>query len=280
MKVAKQTGFAGLLIIVVACWVLLPLWTLAQSSSPDVGLVTGFSGEVTCTGDKPTIVLAFMKIRLGDRFTVPEGGVLQLLYFEEGRQEVWKGPLALIVEQKESRADGLYQGAPPEVKYLPPKATRRMATTSLPLPGSSFQTSGVIQTMAPVRVAEKRLPVTAKAARLPGRELPDAPAAAMVPEGLSEQAPTPAARLDPGELKAARNLYSDMRKTASPDDLTPEVYYLGVLADHKQYRQMKQIVNALLKKKPKDPTLLDWKAWIDRQSAKNPRGAAMPEKKG
>jgi hypothetical protein len=232
MQVVKPVGF------ILSIWLLSSAWVSAKSDSPDVGLVTKISGEITCCGEGTTAVQVFMKVRSGDRFNVPEGGSLQLLYFEEGRQETWKGPLILIVGAKESRVDGSPQ-AGPEVKYLPPKATRRIPDASFPPPGPSLESSGVIQTMAPLS---------------PGRE---------------ERA-GPAKQADRQELGASRKLYRDMRKAAPAEDLTPEIYYLGVLADHKQYKEMRRIVASRLKVKLNDPILLDWKAWIDRQIAQRP----------
>lgn len=248
MKVTKLAGF------VLSICFLAPVWAFAQSDSPDVGLVSKITGEVVGSGEKPTPVQSFMKVRPGDRFAVPEGGSLQILYFDGGRQETWKGPVTLVAEEKGSRADVPPQASPADVKYLPAKATKRMAVASLPPPGSSLQFSGAIQTMAPRKTSE------ASAASRQGTP------------GQAKQA-------DPRELKAAKSLYNDMRKAAPADDLTPEVYYLGVLADHRQYKEMERLVASMLKVRPSDPTLLDWKVWIDRQSALKAHGFPAPGRK-
>lgn len=244
MKIAKQPGFIHFVCLLGL--LLSPLWAFGQQDSPDVALITRVAGYVTCGGGNTTTVQGFMKVRAGDRFSVPEGGMLQLLFLEDGRQETWTGPAVLIVEEKESRADGSPPGTAAEVKYLPSKATRRMAASSLPLPGSTLQASGVIQTMAPKKAAEGT-------------------------SGDRRKKSGPPAQADPSDLKTAGKLYDDMRKAAPADDLTPEAYYLGVLADHGLYREMGRIVASLLKKNPGDPTLLGWKAWIDDRSSTGKR---------
>ena len=67
------------------------------ASAPDVGLVTGLSGEVTYANPAekqiPAPAQAFLKIREGDQFKLAPGALLQLTYFASGRQETWHGPV-------------------------------------------------------------------------------------------------------------------------------------------------------------------------------------------
>ena len=133
------------------CLVLLAAAVQAQSSSPDVGLVTGLSGEATYwnAGDqtKPNRVRVFMKVRRGDRIKLPAGAQLQILYLTPGRQETWKGPVTLTAGEGESQVAPGLKAAPPEVKLLPTRVTRKIGGSEMPLPRSSLRHSGVIPTM-------------------------------------------------------------------------------------------------------------------------------------
>ncbi len=128
----------------------------AQTSLPDVGLITNLSGEATywnkADTPKPINLRVFMKVRLGDRLKLPAMGSLTLLYFAGGRQETWKGPVILMAGEHESKLLGGKQPAiKPEVKVLPVKASRQLEGAPLPLCPASMSKPGVIQTMGPKR---------------------------------------------------------------------------------------------------------------------------------
>ena len=81
----------------------------AQTLPPDVGIVTQLSGEATYwnesyqkTQEKAEV---FMKIRRGDYFKIAGGGAIQLVYFESGRQETWKGTASFMVGDVQSRVE-------------------------------------------------------------------------------------------------------------------------------------------------------------------------------
>ena len=144
-----------------------------------------------------------MKVRRGDRLMLPEAGSLTLLYFASGRQETWKGPGTLIAGDTESAAAGGEQPpSPPEVKILPVKASRQMAGAPPVLLPASLSKSGVIQTMAPT------CPAPEKAA-----------------------APAPLSGESQRKVKEAEMLYQELKKGAAADDVTPELYFFGVLAE-------------------------------------------------
>ncbi len=214
----------------------------AQTASPDVGLVTQLCGAATYWNQdeqkEPAPVRAFMKVRRGDNLKVDAAAALQLLYFASGRQETWKGPVTLMVGDLESTAAGDQKPLPkPEVQLLPTKVTRRLAGASLPLPRSSLFFSGVTQTRG-VKTPE------------PGTTAPARPLSAA----------------DRGKIKEAEKIYQDLRAKAAADDLTPELFFLAVLAEYQQYPRMEKLIDAMREKRPGDAVLNDLKAWVRSRS--------------
>jgi hypothetical protein len=100
-----------------------PALALAQG---DVGLVNLVSGDVTYTskGSAPAKVTAFMKVREGDRFTVPGGAQVRVVYFEGARQESFTGPASFVGGAQQS---ALQSGAQPRVTSLPTGVPQRIA---------------------------------------------------------------------------------------------------------------------------------------------------------
>jgi hypothetical protein len=212
--------------------------TPAQTASPDVGLVTNLAGAVTYWNQeeqkKPAPAQALMKVRRGDRLKLAGAAALTLLYFASGRQETWKGPVTLMVGDLESVAAKGQKPLPqPEVRILPTKVTKRIEGAPRPLPRSRTRYSGVIQTMAPRGAPADRVKAAAP---------------------LSEDARA--------KIKEAERIYQDLKKRAAADDLTPELYFLGVLADYQQYPEMDKILEAMLQKQPGDATLEELRVWV------------------
>lgn len=240
MKVKRSMKHAGFFCLA-GFIAFLTATVVAQTSLPDVGLITKLTGEATYWNQgenkKPVRVQAFMKVRQGDHLKLPAAASLTLLYFASGRQETWKGPATLMAGDKESAAVGDQKTPPqPEVKILPAKATKQMAGAPLPLSPASMSKSGVIQTMAP------------KCETAPKTAAP-----------LSSEAQR--------KIKEAEKVYQDLKKNAAADDITPELYFFSVLAEHKQFPGMAKMVDAMLQKRPGDATLKDLKTWVRSQSA-------------
>lgn len=97
----------------------------AQSGT-DVGLVNGISGAPTyqSQGAPAGKAQAYMRVREGDRFNVPAGTWLRLVYFQGGRQETWTGPASFRAGQAQSDEAG---GAAPQIATLPIVAPQKMA---------------------------------------------------------------------------------------------------------------------------------------------------------
>ena len=212
----------------------------AQTSLPDVGLITKLTGEATYgnKGDSQAAAKAraFMKVRQGDHLKLSAAASLTLLYFASGRQETWKGPVTLMAGDQESKVVGGKQPAPqPEVKIFPAKASKQMVGAPLLCP-ASMSKSGVIQTMGPrgEMVAKTVAPLSSEAQR---------------------------------KIKEAEKVYRDLEKSTAADDVTPELYFFSVLAEYKQYPEMAKVVDTMLQKRPGDAALNDLKAWVRSQAA-------------
>lgn len=247
----KDFAYKAACLIVVMT--LLPLAIAALAATPDVGLVTALSGEVTYwnPGEKqlPSKAQAFLKIRQGDHFKLSQGAVAQLTYFASGRQETWKGPVTVKVGDTGGQSAGKQSShLPAEVKVLSTKVTKRMAAAPVVVARSEIQTSGVSQVMRDTRSTGVIQTMA------PQRVLPASPP----PGPLSAQAQK--------ELAEAEQFYQDLRGQAKADDRTPEIYLLSVYADHGQYQKMEQVIDGLLAKQPGDQTLKELKAWVRSQA--------------
>ena len=99
----------------------------AFAQSPDVGLVNMLSGEVSYQSDgaSATKAQAFMKVRQGDRFTVPGGAQMRVVYFNGGRQETWRGPATFRAGAQQSEGaqpaavSTLPSGVPQKISQVP-----------------------------------------------------------------------------------------------------------------------------------------------------------------
>ncbi len=99
----------------------------ATWSAADVGLINQMQGEVTYQGGSAaTRATPFMKVRDGDRFTVAEGALLRVVYFDGGRQETWKGPAVFKAGSKQGEATA----GRPEVSQVPGSAPAKLAQTA------------------------------------------------------------------------------------------------------------------------------------------------------
>ena len=155
----------------------------------------------------------FMKVRENDRFTVPAGSQLRLVYFQGGRQESYTGPSVVVAGAQQSTVQS---GAPPQVSTLPSACRRR----------------------------SPRRPELVQIAKL-GRS------GGVAVRGLNrEQRLTPQQQ---AEIRQAREVYQQIRAQAPADDITPELYLYSVLQDHLLYADMKPVVDEMAKRQPGNP---------------------------
>ena len=196
----------------------------ASAQSSDVGLINQLSGEVAYTGQggAQSKAQAFMKVRQGDRFTLPAGAQLRLVYFNGSRQETWKGPSSFKAGAQQSEA---VSGQLAEAAQLP---------------------SGVAQKIAQV-------PNLVQIAKL-GRSGGIAVRGGGKPGRLSSE--------QQAEVSQAKATYAQMRQKAPAEDITPELYFYSVLQDHLLYNEMKSVTDEMLKRQPNNPEAQELAAYV------------------
>jgi hypothetical protein len=94
----------------------------------DAGLINLLSGDVSYQpqGAAAGKATAYMKVRQGDGFRVPAGASVRVVYFSNGRQEMWKGPASFTVGAAESTA----QNGRAEVSQLPGGVPQKLTQTA------------------------------------------------------------------------------------------------------------------------------------------------------
>ena len=99
---------------------------LAHAQGADIGLVNLVSGDVTFAplSGAPGKVQAFMRVRDGDRITVPQGGQVRIVYFEGARQERWNGPSSFRAGKTQGEP---ITGKAAEVQNLPASVPQRIS---------------------------------------------------------------------------------------------------------------------------------------------------------
>ena len=196
----------------------------AQAQSPDVGLVNQLQGEVNyqSDGSPAAKAQAFMKVRQGDRFTVPAGAQIRVVYFQGGRQETWRGPAAFRASDKQSEASN---GQPLLVSAVPSAASHKIAQVPELIQIAKLGRSGGVN----VRGSGQPPRLTA-----------------------TQQA----------EVNAARGTYKTMRGQSPADDITPELYLYSVLQDYLLYDDMKPVVDEMAKRQPGSPEVQELVGWV------------------
>lgn len=113
---------------------LLGLSLLASTASADTVLVTALQGNVSVEAKElgKATLEPFVRLREGDRLTLPADARLSLVYVTRARLENWQGAGVIVVGDAESRAAA---GKPQlTAKALPPEAARQMNRTPTAAP--------------------------------------------------------------------------------------------------------------------------------------------------
>lgn len=195
-----------------------------SAQAGDVGLINQLSGDVAYTGQggAQSKAQAFMKVRQGDRFALPAGAQLRVVYFDGSRQETWKGPSSFNAGTQKSEA---VSGQAAEAAQLP---------------------SGVAQKIAQV-------PNLVQIAKL-GRSGGIAVRGGGKPGRLSSEQQV--------EISQAKTTYAQMRQKAQAEDITPELYFYSVLQDHLLYDEMKTVTDEMLKRQPGNSEAQELAAYV------------------
>ena len=219
MKV--QQGFLRQLVTGVA---MLAGVTAVQAQNADVGLINLLSGDVAYAseGAAGSKAQPFMKVRQGDRFTVPAGAQVRVVYFQGGRQETWKGPAVFKAGAQSGEASS---GKPSDVSTLPSTVPQRIAQVPELIQIAKLGRSGGV------------------AVRGSGR-----------PPRLTVEQQT--------EVKTAREIYGKLRVQSPADDITPELYLYSVLQDFLLYDDMKPVVDEMAKRQPANADVQELAAWV------------------
>ena len=177
----------------------------------DVALINQLVGEVSYTSGAGTAkAKPFMKVRENDRFTLPAGSQLRIVYFQGGRQESYSGPADVIAGAEKSTVQS---GAQAQVSTLPTGVSQKIAQTPELVQIAKLGRSGGVA----VRGANREQRLT--------------------PQQLAE-------------VRQAREVYQQLRAQATADDITPELYLYSVLQDHLLYADMKPVVEEMVKRQP------------------------------
>ncbi len=209
-------------------------FTKAQGLPPDVGIITQLSGGVTYRNEEyqktPEKAQAFMKILQGDYFQLEAKAMVQLVYFRNGRKETWKGPVAFIAGEVKSQVKsekGLQ--AQPEVKILPSGVLDGVRRVPVLLQRAGLGRSGIVQV--------RGLSVSQRKSKVPSK-------------------------VELAEIAMAKENYQNLRRQTKDDDLTPELYFLGILSNYDQFEEMGRIIKDSLKKQPDNEVLKKLEEWV------------------
>ena len=213
----------------------------AQTVPPDVGIITQLSGEVTYRNEEyqktPEKAQAFMKIFQGDYFQVEAKAMIQLVYFLNGRKETWKGPAAFIVGEAQSRAKSEKgMQAQPEVKMLPSGVLDGVRRVPVLLRRAGLSRSGIMQVRGPGETSPKS-------------------------KVSSEE--------ERAEIALAKETYRTLRNQSKEEDITPELYLLGILANYDQFEEMEKVIKDTLKKLPNNEVLKKLEEWVRTQKTQS-----------
>lgn len=214
MKMLQSIAVAALLAVALA----------AGAQSSDVGLINQLSGDVAyvAQGGTQSKAQAFMKVREGDRFTLPAGAQLRLVYFNGSRQETWKGPASFKAGNQQSEA---LSGQAVDAAQLPSGVAYKIA-----------QVPNLVQIAKLGRAGG----IAVRGGGKPGR--------------LSSE--------QQAELNQAKTTYAQWRQKAAAEDITPELYYYSVLQDHMLYGDMKTVTEDMLKRQPNNPEAQELAAYV------------------
>jgi len=182
----------------------------------EAGLITSVSGEVFLGKDKNGKAVSFMKAKIGDVFYLGEKSGLQIVYFKNGRKEKWEGAVEITISE---------EGAVASASAKTPSVSE---SGSAALEGLRA-IPNFIQEINTERTGAARVRALKEKTYRKYNE-------------LSEE--------EKGKVQEAKTIYNNMLKSSEPDDITPELFSIGVLSQFKLYRETMGLVKVALEKQP------------------------------
>ena len=210
----------------------------------NAALVTQLAGTATAkSGDGAAVALkAFQKVQTDTVVTLEAGATLRLVYYQAGRKERWTGPAALVIGPT---ASAKRSGSDPEVTQMPGRSGPALAR------GSGLLHRAGVTRLGTGRVRTHTAWTTEEELRPRGKEV----------------------------LAEARKAYAKMRAGAAKDDLTPEVYMIGVLYDLRLKTSLLAFLAEAQKRFPKHEGLLRLDKHLraeDKKPAADPKKPTAP----
>jgi hypothetical protein len=130
--------------------------------------------------------------------------------------------------------------------------------------GQSETVSGAGPQVAllPAAVPQKiaRVPELLQSARLGGVTVRGGP-----------RARPPLSAQDEADVAEARATYKQMRATAAPDDVTPELYLISVLQDYSLYDELRPVAQDMRRRQPDNAGVQDLAGWIESRATQTPK---------
>lgn len=189
-------------------------------AASEVVLVSSVRGGVTLDGigSAKAELQPFLRLKVGDRLSIPADGQVSLVYFDKGRQEIWPGTAVLVVGESESQK--ISGNAEVRFKQLPPQVTKQM-NRSTPSPAEGKVGAVLLRERTDSKVGAVRL-----------RSI--GPIDAM------------------GKLETT---YKELRAQADAKDIEPELYLLAGLFEQREYMRLESEMERISKAFPEDNSL-------------------------
>ena len=233
--------------IVMSLFCLLSFYSICGAASlPDIGMITRLSGKINywnkTVNEKTKPAEGFMKVRPDDEFKLTTDSELQLIFFSNGRKEVWKGPAKLKLGKTGGElTDGNNKNNKLEVTQLPSAVVNEVRRISPLIDPTKLHRSG----SSAVRGVNKISKTPIEKIALKSADL-----------DIEEKE----------EIDAVKQIYKTLLTSSSSDDITPELYLFSVLADYDQFNDIKELIIKMKKKQPENPGVEQLTQWLREQA--------------
>ena len=183
------------------------------ANAREAGLLTNVTGNVFYGKDKEKAE-PFMKAKIDDVFYLEDGATMHIVYFKNGRKEKWTGAVEVTITEEIGNASTENE---PAVTTEPGTSTDGLRAIPEFLANLNTEIMG------------GKISRSHKKAYNSFNDLTDD---------------------EKKSVGDTKQVYIDMLKTAAPDDITPELFSIGMLSQHKLYLETLGLVNVALKKQP------------------------------